>query len=340
MKSLIPILFLLLCSCKNDLEVIQPGKTLPIIYGLVSPQDSVYRIRLTRSFLAEGDIETVARNPDSLYFYNADVRLQLRTADGGIIGEKEMKLTQIEDKTDGLFVTHPNYIYQCNPFDVSFKDLPAGAEFNLIVEVPDADSTASAQSKIPEEPELLSALGLLTKSTVNLFHFTRNVVLIKHVREFYTEFELIFRYSEYRLDSWVPKEFVYTRKIMPGEPQYYPEGQPLWRREYPDSIYLDEAFMYPLISNRINEDPEVTSRQFKEIELRVFNADAEFANYYYAGQYLTDYNNQNYSNIINGLGLFASYWTMTYPAMNLNNQSMDSLCSGRFTKNLKFRNWE
>lgn len=340
MKPLVPILFILLCSCNNDLEVLKPGKTLPVIYGLVSPQDSVYRVRLTRSFLAEGDIETVARNPDSLYFHYADVRLQLRTPDGQIFGENEMNLTQIEDRTVGLFVTHPNYIYQCEPFDVSFKDLPADVEFRVTVGIPDLSIAASAQSKIPAEPELLSALGLLTKSTLNLFHYSRNIILIKHLAEYYTEFRLIFRYSEYRLDSWVPEEFIYTRKIMPGEPQYFPIDQPLWKREYPDSIYLDELFMYPLIGNRIKEDPEVTSRQFKEIELRAFNVDAEFANYYYAGQYLTDYNNQNYTNITNGMGLFASYWTKTYPSMNLNNQSMDSLCSGRFTKHLKFRQWE
>ncbi len=339
MKPLVPILFLLFCSCNNDLEVLRPGMTVPVVFGLVSPQDSVYRIRMTRSFLAEGDIEAVTGNADSLYFNYADVRLQLRTPDGGIIVEKEMKLTQIQDKRDGLFVTHPNYIYQCEPFEVSFKDLPDDVAFRLTVEIPDFTITASAQSKIPAEPALRSALGLLTKSTLNLYHYNRNIIYIKHLHEFYTEFQLIFRYFEYRLDTWEPAEFVYKRICMPGEPQLIPDDQPL-QKIFHDSVCLDELFMYPLIGNRIKEDPEVTSRIFKEIELRVFNVDAEFANYYYAVQYLTDYNNQNYTNITGGLGLFASSSTKIYPSINLNNQSVDSLCSGRYTRHLKFRNWE
>ncbi|MCC7244082.1 MAG: hypothetical protein IT269_00265, partial [Saprospiraceae bacterium] len=47
----LPLLALLVASCSNDFDVAAPWKEIPVVYGLLSPQDTAHYIRIEKAFL-------------------------------------------------------------------------------------------------------------------------------------------------------------------------------------------------------------------------------------------------------------------------------------------------
>jgi hypothetical protein len=338
MNRLLFILLILLCACANEVVVLDPAGTAPVVYGLLSPQDTVHRVRLTRTFIADGNLDSVAQLPDSLYFRNAEVFLELRTPKGYVIDRNKMEPIQIEDKEDGLFLTRPNMVFECRPFPSLAATYSSEIDYTITVSIPDLKISALARSRIPSIPALGLPVSMNGRNKIDLYEYQKNKVVIAHKSEEYTEFQLIFRYSEYRWDEWVDSEFVYHIKLAPREaPNTH--GLPGGGGGEPPHIELDAPFLYNLVANRIKEDPQVSVRKFYNIELRIINADHDFWDYTWSFEYLTDFNEVNYSNVTNGYGLLSTYRIKTYPAYGLSWQSLDSLCRGTVTRHLNFKIW-
>ena len=339
MNRLLFMLLILLCSCANEVVVLNPAATAPVVFGLLSPQDSVHRVRLTRTFLADGNLDSVAQLPDSLYFKNAEVYLELRTPKGYVIDRSRMEPVELGPRGAGLFFTKPNRVYECKPFPALSATTSTDITYALTVTVPDLSLTALATSHIPSVPGLGLPPSLNNRKQINLYEPQRNIIRIGHKRVEYTEFQLIFRYSEYRWDEWVDADFVYKIRLAAG---VGPESDPRLISSGGGNtvdIALDAPFLFTQIANRIKEDPQVSLRKFYNIELKIINADHDFWDYTWSFEYLTDFNEVNYSNVTNGYGLLSTYRIKTYPAYGLSWQSLDSLCRGIVTRHLNFKIW-
>jgi len=63
-------------SCNNDLDVNDNWKEVPVVYGLMDPQDAVHYFKITKAFLGDGNALLMAQIPDSSY-YGPELTAQL-----------------------------------------------------------------------------------------------------------------------------------------------------------------------------------------------------------------------------------------------------------------------
>src|SRR5690606_16691935 len=75
-KLLLLSLGLSLVSCSDDLELITDWKEIPVVWGFLEIGDTAQYIRVEKAFLdGQTSALVIAKNPDSLYFKDIDVRL-------------------------------------------------------------------------------------------------------------------------------------------------------------------------------------------------------------------------------------------------------------------------
>lgn len=104
-------------SCSNDLEVVEAGKQVPIVYGFLNMADSATYIRVEKSFVnpAIGAPE-LAKVADSLYYKDITVWL-VRVSNARI---DSFQLTRVDGNLEGYprdsgaFARTPNTLYKIN----------------------------------------------------------------------------------------------------------------------------------------------------------------------------------------------------------------------------------
>ncbi len=326
-----------LCACNNEVEILDPARTAPVVFGLVSPQDSIHRIRLTRTFLAAGNVGEVAQLSDSLYFSQAEVFMELRTPAGLVLERNRMELVPLDDRETGYFCSSANRAFRCQPFGEAMASGIKGLSFTLSVSVPGTEVAAIAQSSIPKMPDLKFPDYLKHQKTIR-FSEHKPIYIFKQ-EHVYTELSVTFRYQELRDLVWQPASVAYIRKYAPSVIPVFVPGWPLSKSQLFDSIFIDGDFMCTFIGNRIKDDPAVTARRFSRIDLGLLNADPAFWNYTNTLEYVMDVNDLNFTGLVNAYGIFAAFNRNNYPGYTLNQESIDTLRTNRFTKHLNFVGW-
>ena len=76
MKSVIlPLILFIGVSCETDIDIIPDHtKTVPIIYSIIDPYDTIQTVRIERSFIVRDKEGAKLDNPDSLYFDSVNVQ--------------------------------------------------------------------------------------------------------------------------------------------------------------------------------------------------------------------------------------------------------------------------
>jgi len=115
-------------GCKNDLNVLAPYKSIPIVYGLMDQSDTAHYIRLNKSFLGNGNAFTMAQQFDSIYYPRKDITVQIQDVNTyGIVATVTLTPDSSIPVAPGTF-SYPKQIlyktkYTLNPYDT----------YNLIV---------------------------------------------------------------------------------------------------------------------------------------------------------------------------------------------------------------
>ena len=120
-------------SCNDALNLVEPGKEIPVIYGFLSLNDTATYIRVERAFVdtKKGAAE-IAQIPDSLYYpisttvtlirAKDNTKFVLDRVDGNLEGYK---------RAAGIFATSPNYLYKIKNTRLAMK---ADEEWRVEVE--------------------------------------------------------------------------------------------------------------------------------------------------------------------------------------------------------------
>lgn len=117
------LLGIVLCtqySCSNEIEVIGVWKDIPVVYGVISSQDSVHYIRVERAYLPPNQSALdVAKIPDSLYFdpNEVDVEMYFITgSDDTLLWPRPFVRVNLADegivRDSGIFQHNPSYAYK------------------------------------------------------------------------------------------------------------------------------------------------------------------------------------------------------------------------------------
>lgn len=63
-------------SCKNDLDINADWKDVTVVFGLLNQNDSIHIVRVSKAFLGEGDALAFAQVYDSLYYEDISVKME------------------------------------------------------------------------------------------------------------------------------------------------------------------------------------------------------------------------------------------------------------------------
>ena len=111
---------LLFCSsCANDIDVIGNWEDIPVVYGILRPQDSASYIKIEKAYLdPRTSAFEVAQRPDSLYYPEAELEVVLWSRLDGRFPFRPDTLRRVDlalrglPRDSGIFASRPNYAYE------------------------------------------------------------------------------------------------------------------------------------------------------------------------------------------------------------------------------------
>ncbi|HBB91741.1 MAG: hypothetical protein A2X22_13920 [Bacteroidetes bacterium GWF2_49_14] len=315
-------------GCRNDIDLVLSSDPIPVVYGIISPDDSIHRIYLTQSINPMDSPGNLTAAPFVVTVPEADVFLELRTPEGLVIERSRLRRVQGLPRMEGIFRAEPNVHYECAAMNIIDPAPGTMVLYTLTVALSGNPHFLYAETEIPPEPSLQFGKGLHTHTPVNLFpEQTENEISIYLPDTLWTEFHVVVHYFEKINQDWQHQSIRYKRN--------YPA---VIRNSdtRTDHFNLDEGWFFTLIINNIKKDPLVQARRFDHMEFGVTYASRAFNDYYRSIQYESDLDNSLYSNIVSGMGLFCASNSRHYSGFMLNPRSLDSLMNGICTRGLKF----
>lgn len=323
-------LIAIIVACDNEIDLFDSVDPIPVVYGVICPDDSVHQIKLTKTFGSDYNWAKDAKINDSLYYQNPEVFLDLRSDSGYVLERIRFYETIIENKEDGLFSASPNKVLNARGFMLRYPFEESGdLTYYLTIRIPEYDKIVFAETSIPRRPEI--ACNIRKNEVINLYDYFVHPkrIIIPPDEDYVIDLNLYFYYDEMINKQWQSGSFTYSKKYGIADGQFY----------NPDTVFFSPQWFYQLVGNRIPENPEVQRRRFKSIDIQKKLISSEFYHYQKSLNFQSDLYTNTFSNIVNGIGIFTSYTQQYITGITLHPQSLDSLASGQYTKGLKFSNW-
>lgn len=150
---LLPIASLFWAGCENDFEVTAPWKEVPVVYAILSPDDTAHYVRVEKAFLdPETNANEIAQIPDSLYYPENAIAVYLeRDSD-----KKRYQMTRVDgtqegfSRKSGVFATAPNWLYKVKPAPGQ-PIVEVGKKYNVVVKRNDGRPDVTGSTTIPTD---------------------------------------------------------------------------------------------------------------------------------------------------------------------------------------------
>ncbi len=321
-------IFLLLASvfissCSNEFDLIESKKEIPVVYCLLDYDAENQFVRLERAFASPNTSALIlAKNPDSLYYKNADVRLVKNS--NGI--KKEFVLKEVDGnqdgypRKDGVFATSPNKLYKIATAELQ---LIPGDIVELKINIGEGDIITSQTSIIEEvAPSNPGSSGKVSFSATqkdvlkwNSFDKTGGKL---------HSLDLYFNYIEV-INGVESKKSLYW---------------PIAKNIDKESYVLAPGEFYTYISSNITKDDKI-KRYFVGIDFNIYSGDENLAQFLLVGAANTGITGSgeipSYTNMSRGLGLFGSKAVFNAIGLDLAPPTRDLLIEGELTKALNFQ---
>ena len=316
-KYLFVILLSLLFACEPEVDAIYEAPTIPVVYCLLCEQDSLNNsLILTKTIAGQRDAGKMSKILDSLYFKEAEVWLEYgREPDIQVIN---LQRTLSYNKEPGFFASPDQIVYH-----ITDTLPPAGSLIKLIVKVPDL-------------PIAFSEIRLLRPPNVVFKQYSKKIRIyydkswdISVGRNQWQETTLNIKYVEkFKNETQDTCLITIDKNNSPGF-----AGK--------SSGYSITGEMFKnFIVNNIIPDSTVISRKIDLIKLTVYRGDIHFKSYIDWKLFANDYYAiSGYSNIENGIGLFASRSYTIRDSLELDYVSLSWMLKDPRLKKLKFHSW-
>ena len=314
------LVLLLGAGCTQELDIILPGKPVIIVYGVVSPDDSLHRIRVSRS----------ASDKDVSWFQDAEVFLELRTSRGDVVERRQMNPDSPGVEIPGPGNSGKAVLYTCPSMQMQTGSPENPATYALTLSVPRENLYVYGETHIPQEPFLILGDGLRRGTSLTVYpQNDENRIEILLPDLVWVEFHTLIHYTEFYKDSSVRKTIDYSR-------EYKAEVRNSGNRF--DHFNFDADWFINQILAHVKRDSFVTGRRLESIEFIQVHGTREFSEYRDSYSLSPDMGATLYSNVTGGMGLFTASNTRKYSGFSLNAISLDSLANGICTKRLLFKN--
>jgi len=325
---------LLFTRCSTDVDLIAPYKETTVVYGLLSPSDSVQFVRVAKAYLGEGNALTMAKVNDSIYYRDADIRVVLHRLQNDIIIDSTV-LVRDESiaKEPGIFSNSPNVLYRTVYDPVNHSDsIYADSEYRIYI-----------LNKVTGK-EITSTTGIVGDIIISLPSPNPNVKNLSMTSTYPNDIKW-FSAINGKIYKVVMR-FNYQEKLL-ADPFPVTFKSVDWT--FPDIEARNASVSSELIIQYTGEDfyknlalkmvPDNTvERKALTIDI-IFSIGApEFYTYYLVNQPSLTINQEipQFTNITNGIGIFSSRRIRSLKNKELDIPSLDSLRSGIHTSHLGF----
>ncbi|MCD6332441.1 MAG: DUF4249 family protein [Bacteroidales bacterium] len=307
-----------LSSCSNELDLIDPVAPVPVVYCLMNPEDDTIYLTLTKSFTGDASAYDMARNPQLVYWDNADICLE------AWIDQYKIREIHFEPsgqiKTPGIFAETPGYCYQLDNRALHrYGNLYT--HYRLIITIPGMSSPLFSTIRIIEPPIVKSKWY----RQISLYPDRYEIGIYPGPGSAYCDLVCVFRYKQFE-GTWVNHSDTFCLK----KDINFEAGRA-------DYLYADQFFNK--IAANIKPINDTIIRKFTSIDLIFYAGDQYFRDYINTYQNAGDQDLPPKGNITNGLGLFTMIRSATKDNMTLDRRTHDSLCLGKITKKLGFVRW-
>lgn len=321
MKKIVNVLFALLMitltACENEVELSGEFDEVPVIFGLLDISQDTQFVRVSKTFLEEGKsaIE-LAKDPRNIYYDSLEITLK-NLSTNELYTFKEIKIK----KEDGLFSNNESKVYYIDTGIVS-SDL-----YDLKVATP-TGKIAKAQSR---------AIGQMSITNPPAFGQSRRPIVFKNevsYNQYGFEFELTDGIKSFEARLY----FIYFEGLEQKEVEVPIGAYTFLEGETEVRINMDGKHFFESIAKAVpptNSNKVVPNQDYLRIEVIAVDENYEFYREVNGAIENLSQVRPEYSNVQNGLGLFASK-SLTVVRTSLNTQGRQELQSGPITGDRNF----
>lgn len=341
-------------SCQKEFNLNGNYVETAVVIGLLDQAESAHMIKITRSFIGDGNTSalSIAQIADSSYFQNVQATIKERDGNGTVKRTFQLHDTIVQNKDeDGVFYAPEQkvYVFYTDPNATSGQTAPLKEEYTYSLEI----NIDNGRILIQGETELVSGMSLNS----GLTNFNSSLKFADNVGGYRNQTidisstgtavrvnsKVTFLYSEYNtaLTDSVNKSVTLSLgevELSPGVNNYQFSAN-------------GEAF-YNLIKSKITSNTNVGRRRYYGMEILVTGAASDFSSYIAVNQPSSnlaqnkpDYTNMSVNSGFKVIGVFSARNILRVfkPATGniafvraLDQASVRTLCIGPITGSLLF----
>lgn len=331
---LFAIALIFFTACKDELNTVEGWKGIPVIYGLLSLNDTATYLRVEKAFIDPNKSAfDIAQIPDSLYYKDVTVTL-VRTRNN-----ERFNLTKVDGNTegyprkDGIFAKLPNYLYKIKN---STLNLQSDEEWRIeLLRKGETKPFAKSTTKV------IGNYEVTTPGTTPVFlryDNTFNVTIETDEKSArLVDIKLVLNYEE--VDAATPNQTA-TKSI---SWDYVTGGQRKLNGTIADPVVSFSRRGLDFYQYLGDNMPVIAGvkRTFKSIDVVVYTGGQELIDFINIGIANTGITGSQtiptYTNIENGLGIFSSKNKTIKKGVKLSDVALDLLINGEYTKKLNFK---
>lgn len=326
---------ILLSACSTDLQVAGDWKETTVVYGLLDQSQTKQYIKINKAFLGEGNAFTYAQVKDSVQYSHAlNVTLQ-RIRNGNVINTYTLTPDNTQPKDPGVFYApdQANAIYSFT--STGTNALNDDSSYKLIVR------NSETGKEVTSQTSLVKDFGALTAPNVASHTYS----LISAGNDNY-KFAIKFNSGVNARLYQVFLRFRFTDSTSTG---VHPDSldwtfaqqttSSLSGGEVMDFSFIGQDFM-KFVGSKLSDDPNVYLRKPGNLEIYVIGASDELNTFIDVNKPSLSIvqDKPEYTNITNGLGLFAARYFKAPVSNPMSGSTLDTLAGGYRTCRLKFAN--
>ncbi len=328
---------ILFSSCETEFSLNGDYKRIPVVFGLLDHHETTHFIKITRTFLGDGNNFDFAQIADSSYFDQVDAQIIELNSDNTETGRKwQLHDTLITNKESGTFYGPEQKMY------VFYEaDLDSSKQYKLVADLDEGTYSLDAKTKLLPN----FRYGFQIEQTGFRFSFNPNN---SSGETTYGSFNLVFDQAK--------NGALYESRIIFNYRETYADGSTSVK-SIPWLIYNKEqdnpnspttiqhnvggADFYNLLKDNIASNSDVIKREIIGLDLTTSIADVELAKYMEISAPTSSLSQAtpHYTNVnseVGALGLFSSRHTVILENIQLSSKTVEEVCTGAITGGLGF----
>ena len=307
-------------ACDNDFDLIEGDVNVPIVYGLLSAQDTAHYIRVEKAFVDENISGTaLAQDPNNLYY--DDVEVQLTHVSSGQVFTLEKVDGNLEGypRDSGAFAQAPNTLYKIRNSEINLIE---EEEYQLTINIPGEEAitatTTIIEPTFPSSPGSEAAeIAFFEDKSISFTWTPGNLAFLTSCKLNLSLIEQVGTETEIKELEWN-----------------------IFNNEDNRTFRLESNAFFTFLSNNLEVDPQV-KRIFLNVDIYYYGGGIEIQDYLTVSNANLGITSSGdvpvYSNLSRGRGIFSSRSTTIIENIQLTRDTEELLKTSPLTADLNFQ---